>query len=291
MFRALTRGRTIELAVVVLAAHLWSGSGAPAQSGAAGSGVAGSPDIKVVEAYRILCLECHDSDGRGAVARDTLPRIPDFTAAEWQTSRTDAELRHSILEGKGKSMPRMKVKLGSVDVSRVVAFVRGFRDGRQVVSETPEPLSPPEPAAPRNSVARNAPAPTGTGNDTRLFQRFCAKCHGGDGMGAIMRDSLPRIPDFRNARWQAAHSDAQLLVSVLNGKGTEMPAFRGKLAREQARAVVAVVRGFSSAGPRPAVAAASDFEEQFRALVAEFERLREQRRALAAGGQPPDAER
>jgi mono/diheme cytochrome c family protein len=288
MAKASTRRRTIELAVVVLLGRLWAGSGAPAQSGVAGSGARAAPDIRVVEAYRNLCLECHDSDGKGAIARDVLPRIPDFTAAAWQASRTDAELARSILDGKGKSMPKMRAKLGPLDVGRVVVFVRGFRDGKQVVPETPETPAPSEPAAAPGAVARNAPPSAGAGDDARLFQRFCAKCHGSDGRGAIMRDSLPRIPDFSNPRWQTAHSDAQLVVSVLDGKGTEMPAFRGKLAREQARAVVAAVRRFSSAGSRPDVAAPSDFESQFRALVAEFERLREQSRALEARGRAAD---
>jgi mono/diheme cytochrome c family protein len=220
-----------------------------------------------------------------------LPRIPDFTAAAWQASRTDADLRRSILEGKGKSMPRMHDKLGSVDVGRVVAFVRGFRGGQQVVSEEPGPATPAAPAASGGSpVSRRSSAPAGSAEDTRLFQRFCAKCHGADGKGATMRDSLPRIPDFSNARWQTALSDAQLVASVLGGKGTEMPAFRNKLARGQARGLVAVVRRFSGVGPRSAAAAPSDFENRFRALVSEFERLREQSRALEAG-QPPAPDR
>ena len=93
----------------------------------------------VVRIFRTSCLQCHDSDGRGEAARDSLPQIPDFTAARWQVARSDAELSHSILEGKGKSMPRWKGKLGSVDVKQMVAFVRAFREGGQVVPDSEEP--------------------------------------------------------------------------------------------------------------------------------------------------------
>ena len=57
--------------------------------------------------YFMVCMACHEADGRGAIARKTMKdaeQIPDLTDAKWQASRTDAELEHSILEGKGKIM-------------------------------------------------------------------------------------------------------------------------------------------------------------------------------------------
>src|SRR5262249_37632960 len=88
--------------------------GRPAQAKAgARSSPAGPIDV-----FRASCLECHDSDGRGAAGRDLLPEIPDFTDVRWQASRSDDALSRSILRGKGKSMPRMKDKLGTVDVTR-----------------------------------------------------------------------------------------------------------------------------------------------------------------------------
>ncbi len=294
MVTALTRRRTTQLGGVVLFALLLAGSGALAQSGsrasetpAQASAATPRPGATVVQAYRALCLECHDNDGRGASARDILPKIPDFTTAAWQASRTDAELSRSILEGKGKSMPRMKEKLGKIDVSQVVAFVRGFRGGSQAVAdeENPPPANGRPPigsalapvAAPRNASALTKPG------DSELFRRYCAKCHGADGKGSPMRDTLPRIPDFSSPGWHLTRSDARLVASVLEGKGTEMPAFRGKLASGQARALVAVIRGFSPSTSSPAQAATSDFEDRFRALSSEFERLRQQSRELSAG--------
>ncbi len=302
MVMASPRRRTSERTVVVLLALLLAGSRAPAQSGRQASGTpahaaaARTPDATVVQAYRSLCLECHDHDGRGAIARDVLPKIPDFTTAAWQASRTDAELSRSIREGKGKSMPRMTEKLGSVDVSKVVAFVRGFQGGRQAVAdEENPPAAPAQPAANATPGIASAPMSGTASRNTRVLARpgddrlFPAAPVPKvprvlpDGTGTSMRDTLPRIPDFSSSAWQSARTDARLVVSVLQGKGTDMPAFRAKVSREQARALVAVIRAFSPSTSSPAQAAASDFEDRFRALTTEFERLRQQSRELTAG--------
>ena len=59
-----------------------------------------------------------------ASRRESVPQLPDFTDAKWHSSKSDAELAGSILQGKGKLMPKMKKKLGSVDVVAMVAFLR-----------------------------------------------------------------------------------------------------------------------------------------------------------------------
>ena len=90
---------------------------------------------RVFQVYRDSCIECHDGDGRGESNRDIYRNIPDFTNPAWQSSRSDGELSHSILEGKGKSMPAMKDKVGSVGVMQVVALVREFRGGKLVIED------------------------------------------------------------------------------------------------------------------------------------------------------------
>jgi hypothetical protein len=73
-----------------------------------------------------------------------------------------------------------------------------------------------------------------------------------------------------------------LVVSILDGKGTEMPPFRGKLSREQARELVAFIRGFSPTPAKPARTPADDFEARFRKLENELEDLIRQSRALSS---------
>jgi uncharacterized membrane protein len=52
-----------------------------------------------------------------------------------------------------------------------------------------------------------------------------------------------------DAQWQQQRTDPQLLRTVLNGKGTEMPAFRDKLREDQARSLVASVRALGGHQP------------------------------------------
>ena len=81
-----------------------------------------------------------------------------------------------------------------------------------------------------------------------------------------MRPVLPPIPDFTSPAFHKEHTDAQLQVSILDGKGTLMPANRGRVTQEQARDLVYFVRAFGPAGlaPRPALSeTASDFDRAF----------------------------
>jgi mono/diheme cytochrome c family protein/uncharacterized membrane protein len=131
-----------------------------------------------------------------------------------------------------------------------------------------------------------------------LFRQHCVKCHGADGTGSPARGRLPVIPDFTAAAWQARQSETQLLASILDGKGEEMPSFRGKLSEAQARALVAQVRAFAAAAgkPKPAKqqepAAPAGSEKQLRRLQDEMDELKRQFREgaeRAADKKAPDA--
>ena len=188
-------------------------------------------------------------------------------------------------------MPRMKEKLGSVGVKQVVAFVRAFQGGKQVVNDEAEtPAAPERPTGAITSAARRSQslerssATQRTQNNheaSRIFQRFCAMCHGRDGRGSSFTENVPMIPDFTHRAWQERRNDHQLVVSVLNGKGARMPSFAGKLAREQARDLVAFIRTFAPSPVRPVSTGADDFEARFRQLTAEFENLGRQIRSLS----------
>jgi mono/diheme cytochrome c family protein len=249
-------------------------------------------DVQVIGLYRAECLECHDNDGRGAIGRDSFAKIPDFTSADWHASRSDSELSRSVLDGKGKSMPRMREKLGSIDVKQVVAFVRAFQGGKQVVPDDEEPAvtsaesTPPASATPPASRPANVssiPASAEVSQEgSRLFRRFCAQCHGSDGLGTRARDTMRAIPNFTQATWHDSRSDFELIVSILDGKRTEMPAFRDKVSREQAGDLVTVVRAFAPSRSRTSrLNSSNDFEKRFQALLAELEELRRQHRAIA----------
>jgi mono/diheme cytochrome c family protein len=85
--------------------------------------VPGRPPEQV---FKSMCAACHGSKGTGSAMRGEMPKIPDFTDPNWQRSRFDAHLKHSILEGKGKFMRPMKSKLTPAEADALVAHVRKF---------------------------------------------------------------------------------------------------------------------------------------------------------------------
>jgi mono/diheme cytochrome c family protein len=236
--------------------------------------------------YGAYCLACHDADGRGATLRKAAPDMPDFTDAKWQKARGDAEIATAIRDGKGKLMLPMKDKLAAADVEQMVAFVRAFRAGDQVVKVEPKPPAPPpgKPVvvpgppgkAPEQPRAEEVAARTRVAST--LYQQYCLTCHGTDGRGAALKAAMPDIPDFTRLAWQESRENPQLAVSILDGKGALMPAFRGRVRDDQVRDLVAYVRAF---GPLKAAAPAAnppsgEFEQQFRRLQLEWEALQKQ---------------
>ncbi|MDE2509084.1 MAG: cytochrome c [Planctomycetota bacterium] len=280
--------------------------------------------------YGAVCVACHGPDGRGTLVRAAMPVIPDFTDAKWEHSRTDAELEHSILDGKGHLMLPMKDKLtlAQTDPKAMVAFVRHFQSGSPAAVA---PASPPAPAAVANAAApatskpaaqaaptttipapatavpapvpalaattapavapttpavasASGPAPAASAKlraSAALFLTDCVACHGPDGRGTLVRAAMPPIPDFTTPAFQSSRSLAQLSVSILEGKGTLMPPWHGKVSPEQARDLAAYVRTFGPANPHADEAPTDDFGNRYQALKQKWDALELQARALS----------
>jgi mono/diheme cytochrome c family protein len=112
------------------------------------------------------------------------------------------------------------------------------------------------------------------------YRQLCARCHDGDFSGSEWRQAGRRIPDFTSDPWHADHTDAQLVASVLEGKGTHMPAFGHALTDEQAREMVALIRKVNPARPAASKAVPSDFEIRYATLCDQLEALRKEYREL-----------
>jgi mono/diheme cytochrome c family protein len=255
---------------------------------------ASTSNITATNIYGTFCFACHDTNGKGnPTIRNSMPELPDFTSAAWQKSRAQTDLVHSILEGKGKFMLPMKDKLGTVDVKQMVTLIRGFEGGKQVIPlEAPKPPGPPAPVVVTSPTEILSPSPVktiatqqplvATSEESAaririgasIFRQYCIVCHGPDGTGSIMRPSMPPIPDFTSLTFHKTHSDAQLRVSIMDGKGTLMPANRGRVTEAQASDLAAYVRAF---GPKSFAAAIpvadSDFEKSYRQLENQWNEL------------------
>jgi ubiquinol-cytochrome c reductase cytochrome b subunit len=242
------------------------------------------------QVYRAYCLACHDGDGRGKTVRSAMPDIPDFTDKKWQSSRPDAQLQQAISDGKGKFMVPMKDKLGPTDIAQMVAYVRTFQEGKQVIKIEPAPVVPPHvPTGPaiipgdKPSTTKSAAAESAARVRvaTDLYRQYCLTCHGVDGRGLEMKAAMPGLPDFTSAHWQDRVSNPQMISGILEGKGTLMPAFRGRVSEDQARALAAYLRAFGPAHSAPIEASSSDFEDRYRELDRQWHELQRQLNELA----------
>jgi len=72
------------------------------------------------------CALCHGKGGEGLPNWKSKGQ-PDLTSADWQKSRTDAQISEVVKNGKGKYMPPFKAKLSDDEVNAVVAHVRSLR--------------------------------------------------------------------------------------------------------------------------------------------------------------------
>lgn len=73
-----------------------------------------------------------------------------------------------------------------------------------------------------------------------LFKSKCAACHGPDGKGEVPMGKKLGAHDLNSAEVQK-QSDAQLTEVVTKGKN-KMPAYEGKLSKEQIAELVAYIR-------------------------------------------------
>ena len=80
----------------------------------------------MVTVFGSKCVICHGKDGAGLPNWKSKGQ-PDLTTADWQRSRTDAQIAEVIKNGKGKFMPAFKAKLSDDDVNAVVAHIRSLK--------------------------------------------------------------------------------------------------------------------------------------------------------------------
>lgn len=108
-------------------------------------------------------------------------------------------------------------------------------DPARIPQRAPEALSPEEQ---RLRAAR------------ALWSVSCASCHGADGSGGP--EAPGPVPNFQDAAWQTSRTDAQLALSIRNGRGM-MPAF-DNVDEAGLAALVGLVRAFAPPPPPPPAA-------------------------------------
>jgi mono/diheme cytochrome c family protein len=76
--------------------------------------------------FREYCAKCHGADGQGKTPKGKQLMARDFTDAEFQSSKTDADLLKAVTKG-GEDMPAFGKKLTKEQIETLVKDdVRGF---------------------------------------------------------------------------------------------------------------------------------------------------------------------
>jgi mono/diheme cytochrome c family protein len=89
-----------------------------------------------------------------------------------------------------------------------------------------------------------APDLSRAADGAEIYRRKCASCHGGDGAGGSRKLGPLSSPELQ------AKSDEELLAAVARGsRDGKMPAFRGRIADDELRAVVAYLRTMAPRSP------------------------------------------
>ena len=62
-----------------------------------------------------------------------------------------------------------------------------------------------------------AATPESLSEGKRLYQRFCASCHGANAAGGAGNDLIPAAPDLTDKEWTHGSSDGEIFASIKNG--------------------------------------------------------------------------
>lgn len=97
-----------------------------AASGCKRKEIEGDTRAEAKHLFDSICAKCHGADGRGGVpSAEGQPAPRNFADATFQSSRTDADLKKAIREGKGP-MPPFAALFDDAQTTLLVAYIRGF---------------------------------------------------------------------------------------------------------------------------------------------------------------------
>jgi mono/diheme cytochrome c family protein len=87
-------------------------------------------DAKTVRTWKAKCASCHGVDGKGDTETGKKAKISDLTKADWQKSKTDAQIKAAIENGtkkEGAEMDPFKDKLDAAQIDGLVHYIRTFK--------------------------------------------------------------------------------------------------------------------------------------------------------------------
>ena len=82
---------------------------------------------KTERTWGAKCSSCHGDAGKGDTAKGKELGVKDYTSADWQKSKTDAQIQAGIENGVKDKMDPYKDKLKPDEVAGLVKYIRGFQ--------------------------------------------------------------------------------------------------------------------------------------------------------------------
>lgn len=155
--------------------------------------------------YLDNCAACHGTDATGSVALGAPNLIDDV----WQYGGDPQTVVTSILDGRRGVMPPWGDALGAEGVREVAQYVRVLGTDRA--------------ASPEHAAGK------------ARYEATCAACHGLEGQGMAPLGA----PNLADDDWMYGGSLEAVMTSIRDGRSGEMPAWRGRLTEQEARAIAA----------------------------------------------------
>lgn len=155
------------------------------------------------------CAICHGADGGGNFS------IPDLTDNDWIHGGKAEAILETIANGRKGSMPAWGKVIGSEATNQVTEYVLKMSQ-----QEHDKPLAD---------------------KGAKVFQQYCAACHGTDGTGLIAMGA----PNLTDDIWLYGGSRDGVLSTIAFGQNGEMPAQSGMLRKEKIYVLAAYVYSLS----------------------------------------------
>jgi copper transport protein len=83
-----------------------------------------------------------------------------------------------------------------------------------LIASTGIAQGPPDAAQLKNPVAAT---PESISEGKRLYQRYCASCHGSNAEGGPGNDLIPAAPDLTDNEWKHGSTDGEIFSVIKNG--------------------------------------------------------------------------
>ena len=173
--------------------------------------LAGNPAV-VAAGQRVFqshCTACHRQNAQGQ------RQFPNLTDADWLYGSSDAQIWHSIAQGRQAAMPGWADVLSSEQIEHIVDYVVSLNEERLPFSSAAD-----------------------ISDGGALFAEHCASCHGAKGLG----DQDLGAPNLTDDIWLYGGDKAQIADAITSGLNGAMPAFEALLRRSELLAVAAYIK-------------------------------------------------